>query len=91
MKAQRGSRGNSYSLFKSRRWMGVDGQCQVPAATPLPPREREPVPILQEAGRAPGPVWKCVENLDPQTVQPVVSRYNDYAIPAHRVRAIKIH
>ena len=34
----------------------------------------------------PGPVWKGVENLappgfDPRTVQPVASRYTEYAIP----------
>jgi len=35
--------------------------------TPLPlyPRERDPVPILQEAGWAPGPVWTGAENLSP--------------------------
>jgi hypothetical protein len=40
----------------------------------LPPG-KDPVPIVQEAGWAPGPVWTA-ENLapsefDPQTVQPV--------------------
>ena len=45
-------------------------------------------PIVQEAGWAPGPVWTCAENLapppgfDPRTVQPVASRYIDWAIPA---------
>jgi hypothetical protein len=42
---------------------------------------KDPVPIVQEAGWAPGPVWTA-ENLtlpgfDPRTVQPVVSRYTD--------------
>jgi hypothetical protein len=34
-------------------------------ATPWPPylREREPVPIVQEAGWTPGPVWTGAENL----------------------------
>ena len=34
-------------------------------ATPRPlyPRERDPVPIVQEAGWAPGQVWKGAENL----------------------------
>ena len=36
------------------RW--VNGQQHAPAA--LYPREKDPVPILQEAGWAPGPVWK---------------------------------
>ena len=41
------------------------------------------VPIVQQAGWAPGPVWRA-ENLVPtgirsQTFQPVVSRYTDWA------------
>jgi hypothetical protein len=40
--------------------MGVDGQRHAPAA--LYPRE-DPVPIVQEAGWAPGPVWTGAENL----------------------------
>ena len=44
---------------------------------------KDPVPIVQEAGWAPGPVWTGAENLapspefDPRTVQPVASRYTD--------------
>jgi hypothetical protein len=42
------------------------------------------VPIVQEAGWAPGPVWTVAENLAPtgiqsRNVQPVASRYTDYA------------
>ena len=50
---------------------------------PRPPcPAKEPVPIVQEAGWAPGPVWKGAGNLaspgfDPWTVQPVASRYTD--------------
>ena len=45
---------------------------------------KDPEPILQEAGWASGPVWTGAENLappgfDPRTVQPVDSRYTDYA------------
>ena len=45
---------------------------------------KDPVPIVQEAGWAPGPVWIGAENLaptgfDPRTVQPVGSFYTDYA------------
>ena len=45
---------------------------------------KEPVPIVQEAGWAPGPIWTGAERLtppglDPRNVQPVVSRYTDYA------------
>jgi hypothetical protein len=44
---------------------------------------KDPVPIVQEAGWAPGPVWTGVKNLaplgfNPRTVQPVASRYTDY-------------
>ena len=49
----------------------------------LTPR-KDPVPIVQGAGWASGPVWTGAENLappgfDPRTVQPVGSRYTDYA------------
>ena len=45
---------------------------------------KDPVPIVQEAGLASGPAWTGAENLapprfDPRTVQPVRSRYIDYA------------
>ena len=40
--------------------MGVDGQRHAPSAfTP----GKDPVPILQRAGWAPGPVWIGAENL----------------------------
>jgi hypothetical protein len=60
------------------------GQNHVPAAfTP----GKDPVPIVQEAGWAPEPVWIGAENLappgfDPWTFQPVASCNTDYAIPA---------
>jgi hypothetical protein len=68
-------------------------------ASPLHPREREPVPIVQEAGWTPGPVCTAAKNLspteispppgfDPRTVQPVASRFTDYAIPAHTYYAV---
>jgi hypothetical protein len=61
--------------------MGVSGQRHALAALPPPPlRERDPVPTLQEAEWAPGPVWA---GFDPWTVQAVASCYNDYTIPAH--------
>ena len=46
------------------------------------PSGRDLVPIVQEAGWAPGRVWTGAENLaplgfDPRTVQPVVNRYTD--------------
>ena len=50
---------------------------------PLFTSGKDPVPIVQEAGWAPGPVWTGAENLaptgiHPRTVQPVASRYTDY-------------
>jgi hypothetical protein len=62
----------------------VCGQHHAPAAFT---RGKDPVPIVQEVGWAPEPVWIGVENLappgfDPRTFQPVASRYTDYAIPA---------
>jgi hypothetical protein len=65
----------------------VCGQHHAPAAfTP----GKDPVPIVQEAGWAPEPVWIGTENLglpgfDPRTFEPVASRYTDYAIPAPRL------
>ena len=44
---------------------------------------KDPVPIVQETGWAPGQVWTGAENsappgFDPRTVQPLASRYTDY-------------
>ena len=39
------------------------------AWSPLYPRERDPVPIIQEAGRAPGAVWMYAENLAPTVIR----------------------
>ena len=64
--------------------MGVGGQHHAAAAFT---HGKDPVPIVQEAVWAPGPVWMGVENLappgvDPRTVQPIAIRYTDYALPA---------
>ena len=66
--------------------MGVGGQRHASAALPT---GKDAVPIVQEAGWAPGPVWTGAENLappppgfDPRTVQPVASRYTDWTIAA---------
>jgi hypothetical protein len=46
--------------------MGVGGQRHAPAAfTP----GKDPVPIVQEAGWAPGPVWIGAENLAPTGIR----------------------
>ena len=56
---------------------------------------KDPVPIVQEAGWASGPVWTGAENLVPpgfdlRTVQPVGSRYTDYATPLESPSFTKI-
>jgi hypothetical protein len=62
----------------------VCGQHHAPAAfTP----GKDPVPIVQEAGWAPEPVWMGAENLatpgfDPRAFQSVASCCTDYAFPA---------
>jgi hypothetical protein len=68
--------------------MGVSGQRHAPAAL-LPPGKGPPVPIVQEAGWAPEPVWTQVRgkilclcrgsNLDRPVVQPVARHYTDWA------------
>jgi len=54
----------------------------------LYPRERDAVPIVREAGWAPGPVWTGAENLAPTGIRSsdhtaVASRYTGWAVPAH--------
>ena len=49
---------------------------------------KDPVLIVQEAGWAPGPVWIDAEisplpGLEPRAIQPLASRYTDWAIPAY--------
>jgi len=55
---------------------------------------KDPVPIVQDAGWTPTPVWMGMEYLIPTgtrspDVHPVVSRYTDWAIPAHKQEDIK--
>jgi len=45
--------------------MGVGGQRHAPAAYP----GKDPVPIVYEAGWAPGPVWMGAKNLAPTGIQ----------------------
>ena len=42
---------------------GARGKVFKATTRPLYRRKRDPVPIVQEAGRAPGPVWMGAENL----------------------------
>ena len=67
--------------------MRVRGQHHAPAALLS---GKDPVPIVQEAGWTPRPVWTGAENLAPpptpgfypRTVHPAACRYTDWAIPA---------
>jgi hypothetical protein len=69
--------------------MGVSGQHHASAAL-YPPGKGPPVPIVQEAGRAPEPVWtQRLEEKSSATVwdrtpvvQSVVRHYTDWATPA---------
>ena len=56
----------------------------------------DPVPVVQEAGWAPGPVWTSTEILlplefDPLTVQAVASRYTDCATLAILLYTVELH
>jgi len=48
---------------------------------------KDPVRAVQEAARAPRPVWTGAESLppplvfDPRTIQPIPSRYTEWAMP----------
>ena len=78
----RGPRGGEevqlYSFFKlGARWGLVNA-----TPRPLHPRVTDPVPLYRRLGGPPGRVWTAAENspapgFDPQTVQPVASRYTD--------------
>jgi hypothetical protein len=79
--AHRGSRGIAllFHDHSTRRGWGV-------SVTPRPlfTPGKDPVPIVQKAGWAPGLVWAGAENLtptgfDPWTIQPIASRYTDWA------------
>jgi hypothetical protein len=87
-------RGGVEVYFYSFLNLGEGWKCVVNATPrPLYPRERDPVTLAQEVGRAPGPAWKGAENLAPPafaplTVQPVANRYTNYAIPVRNSIAL---
>jgi hypothetical protein len=56
MEALGGRGGIAPTHSRPRHCMGVSGHCHAPAAL-LPPGKGPPVPIVQEAGWAPEPVW----------------------------------
>ena len=64
----------------------MGGQPHAPVALP---RERDPVSIVQRAVNGCG---KCRPPpvIDPLTVQSVVSRYTDYANPAHTYNTVLV-
>jgi hypothetical protein len=67
---------------------------QLHASAALPSRKELPVPIGYEAGWTPEPVWTTWKtswpyrdsNSEHSVVQPVVSRYTDFAIRWHAYR-----
>jgi hypothetical protein len=57
---------------------------------------KDPVPIVQEAGWAPRPVWTGRKISPPpgndrRTVRPVASRYTDFAMPAYPIQMVPGH
>ena len=71
--------------------MGVGGQHHAPAA--LPPRKTR-YPLYRRLGRPQGRsgLGRKISpppGFDPRTVQPVASRYTDWAIPAHHRPILK--
>jgi hypothetical protein len=64
--------------------MVADSQRHAPAA--LSPLPGERIRTVQEAGRAPGPVWTGAKNLFTTGIRSPdrpASHYTDWAIPAH--------
>ena len=74
----------------------MGGQRHAPTALSPPPLRHDPVPILWEAGWAPGLVWTGAENFapptprfDPGTLNSTASRHTDCSIPASRTASDK--
>jgi hypothetical protein len=77
----------TYSFFN----LGArGGGLSIVKATPRPlySRERDPVPVMQEAGRTSGTAWTVAENVASTGIgslgrpaQPVASWYTVYAVP----------
>jgi hypothetical protein len=78
--AHRGSRVIALPIHEhdTRRWWGA-------SLTPRPffTPEKDPVPIVQEAGWTLGPVWTGAENLAPPTVQPRSQSLYWLSYPSH--------
>jgi hypothetical protein len=76
-----------------RHQLQVSGQF-VSLTPPLPGMKEPPIRIGQEVGRTPEPVWRSENyllyldsNSDLSVVQPVASRYTDYATAVHNAKA----
>ena len=67
MKAQRVSRGIALPNLRPRHWRWGGGVSTT--SRPLYPPGKDPVPIVQEAGWATGPVWTGAENLAPTGIR----------------------
>jgi hypothetical protein len=69
------------------------GGWSVPCSSALYPHERDAVPIVQEAGWAPGLVWVGAGNLtlNPSTIQPVARRYIDCSVLAYQIHPSVSH
>jgi hypothetical protein len=65
MKALRGSRGIALLIFNLGTRRDVWPAQRPGRFTP----GKDPVPIVQEAGWVPGPVWTCAKNLVPTGIR----------------------
>ena len=57
---------------------------------PLYPRERNPVPIVQDAGWTPGPVWTRAENLAPTGIRSPDSLGRSESVPTELSRPMEL-
>ena len=90
--AHRESRGIAV-LFLVHGTRRGEGSASLPGRS-LPPR-KDPVPIVQEAGWAPGPVWTGAENLTPTGIRSSDSptlRQSLYRLsyPAHNISTVVV-
>jgi hypothetical protein len=62
-------------------------------ATPRPlyPRERDPVPILQQAGKATGPVWTGAKNFAPHGIRSLDRPDRSESLHRRRYPACLLH
>ena len=65
MKPRRRCRSIAVLFIEPRRWTGSGWS--TPSSSRFTPR-KDPVPIVQEAGWAPGPFWTGAENIAPSCV-----------------------